>query len=82
LQHEAATGALTGPVAVTGGQVADVPGPDPSVMAFKGIPFAAPVTVHSTIPGPNFPPQGLQIGILLVLDSVGEKQFELRNSSR
>jgi para-nitrobenzyl esterase len=35
-------GALTGPVAVTGGQVAGVPGSDPSVMVFKGIPFAAP----------------------------------------
>jgi len=35
-------GALTGPVAVTGGQVAGVPARDPSVTVFKGIPFAAP----------------------------------------
>jgi para-nitrobenzyl esterase len=35
-------GALTGPVKVTGGQIVGVPGPDPSVMVFKGIPFAAP----------------------------------------
>ena len=35
-------GALTGPVTVTGGQVAGVPGADRSVMVFKGIPFAAP----------------------------------------
>jgi para-nitrobenzyl esterase len=33
---------ITGPVTVTGGQIAGVPGPDPSVMVFKGIPFAAP----------------------------------------
>ena len=39
-------GALTGPVTVTGGQIAGVRGSDPSVMVFKGIPFAAPpVTV-------------------------------------
>jgi para-nitrobenzyl esterase len=36
------SGALTGPVRVTGGQIVGVPGPDPSVMVFKGIPFAAP----------------------------------------
>src|SRR3954468_15482610 len=35
-------GALTGPVTVTGGQIAGAPGPDRSVMVFKGIPFAAP----------------------------------------
>ena len=35
-------GAVTGPVAVTGGQIAGVPGSDPSVVVFKGIPFAAP----------------------------------------
>ncbi len=35
-------GALTGPVTVTGGRVSGVRGPDPSVMVFKGIPFAAP----------------------------------------
>src|SRR5580658_2361696 len=35
-------GAVTGPVAVTGGQIAGVPGSHPSVMVFKGIPFAAP----------------------------------------
>jgi para-nitrobenzyl esterase len=35
-------GALTGPVTVTGGQIAGMPGPDRSVMVFKGIPFAAP----------------------------------------
>jgi para-nitrobenzyl esterase len=37
-------GAVTGPVAVTGGQIAGVPGSDPTVMVFKGIPFAAPPT--------------------------------------
>src|SRR5579863_7536483 len=35
-------GSFSGPVTVTGGQIAGVPGPDPSVMVFKGIPFAAP----------------------------------------
>jgi len=35
-------GALTGPVTVTGGQIAGVRGSDPSVMVFKGIPFATP----------------------------------------
>src|ERR1017187_7667649 len=34
--------AITGPVRVTGGQVSGVPGKDPSIVAFKGIPFAAP----------------------------------------
>jgi para-nitrobenzyl esterase len=34
--------ALTRPVQVEGGQVAGVPGKDPSVTAFKGVPFAAP----------------------------------------
>ncbi len=35
-------GAITGPVKVTGGRIAGVPGSDPAVMVFKGIPFAAP----------------------------------------
>jgi para-nitrobenzyl esterase len=35
-------GALSGPVTVTGGQITGVPAPDPAVMVFKGIPFAAP----------------------------------------
>jgi para-nitrobenzyl esterase len=35
-------GALTGPVKVTGGQIAGVPASDLAVVAFKGIPFAAP----------------------------------------
>ena len=35
-------GALSGPVKVTGGQIAGVPASDPLVLAFKGIPFAAP----------------------------------------
>ena len=35
-------GSFSGPVTVTGGQIAGVPGPDPTVMVFKGIPFAAP----------------------------------------
>ena len=34
--------AVTRPVTVTGGQIAGVSGTDPSVMVFKGIPFAAP----------------------------------------
>ena len=34
--------AVKNPVKVTGGLVSGVPGKDPSVMAFKGIPFAAP----------------------------------------
>lgn len=35
-------GAITGPVNVTGGQVAGVPARDRSVMVFKGIPYAEP----------------------------------------
>ena len=35
-------GALTGPIKVAGGRIAGVRGSDPSVMVFKGIPFAAP----------------------------------------
>jgi para-nitrobenzyl esterase len=35
-------GALTEPITVTGGQVTGVRGRDPSVLVFKGIPFAAP----------------------------------------
>src|SRR5690242_3360135 len=35
-------GALTGPVTVTGGQIAGAPGSDTSVTVFRGIPFAAP----------------------------------------
>ena len=34
--------AIDGPVKVTGGLVSGVPGKDPSVRAFKGIPYAAP----------------------------------------
>ena len=35
-------GAVTQPVRVTGGLVSGVPGRDPSIVVFKGIPFAAP----------------------------------------
>lgn len=35
---------LKGPVAVAGGQISGVPGDDPAITAFKGIPFAAPPT--------------------------------------
>ena len=38
----AIAGAIAGPLAVTGGKIAGVAGRDPSVMVFKGIPFAAP----------------------------------------
>ena len=38
----ALAGAIAGPLAVTGGKIAGVAGRDPSVMVFKGIPFAAP----------------------------------------
>lgn len=34
--------AVDGPIAVTGGRVSGVPGRDPAVMVFKGIPFASP----------------------------------------
>jgi para-nitrobenzyl esterase len=38
----AAAAAIRQPVKVTGGRVSGVPGKDPSIVAFKGIPFAAP----------------------------------------
>src|SRR5512146_323728 len=34
--------AITQPVKVEGGAVSGIPGKDPSITAFKGIPFAAP----------------------------------------
>jgi para-nitrobenzyl esterase len=34
--------AITQPVAVTGGEVSGVPGKDPGIVVFRGIPFAAP----------------------------------------
>jgi para-nitrobenzyl esterase len=37
-----ASGAIQQPVRVEGGLVSGVPGKDPSITAFKGIPFAAP----------------------------------------
>src|SRR3954470_9430841 len=38
----ALTAAISQPVQVDGGAVTGVPGRDPSITAFKGIPFAAP----------------------------------------
>jgi len=45
--------AVKNPMKVTGGVVSGVPGRDPSVMAFKGIPFAAPPVLGRRWQGPG-----------------------------
>ncbi len=48
------------PVKVTGGLVTGVPGRDRSVMAFKGIPFAAPPVGERRWQAPALPPQAAE----------------------
>ena len=52
----------TKPVAVTGGLISGVPGRDPSIAAFKGIPFAAPPAgeLRWQAPAPVVPWQGVR----------------------
>jgi para-nitrobenzyl esterase len=54
--------AVKQPVKVTGGQVSGVPGKDPSITAFKGIPFAAPPVGGRRwqAPAPVVPWQGVR----------------------
>src|SRR5258708_2131927 len=56
--------AITAPVRVSGGQVSGVPGKDPSVMTFKGIPFAAPPEgdLRWRAPQPVVPWEGVKKG--------------------
>lgn len=55
-------GAVKQPVKVTGGLVSGVPGKDSSIVAFKGIPFAAPPVGQRRwqAPGPVVPWQGVR----------------------
>ena len=57
-----AAAAITQPVKVEGGQVSGVPGKDPTVSAFKGIPFAAPPVgnLRWRAPQPVVPWQGVK----------------------
>jgi para-nitrobenzyl esterase len=57
-----AVAAIHQPVKVTGGQVSGVPGKDASIVAFKGIPFAAPPvgSLRWRAPQPVAPWQGVR----------------------
>ena len=57
-----AAAAIHQPVKVTGGSVSGAPGVDPSIMAFKGIPFAAPPVGEGRwrAPQPVTPWQGVR----------------------
>ena len=57
-----AAGAIQQPVQVKGGLVSGVPGTDPSISAFKGIPFAAPPVgdLRWRAPQPVVPWQGVR----------------------
>jgi para-nitrobenzyl esterase len=62
LAAASAAGAVQQPVQVKGGLVSGVPGTDPSISAFKGIPFAAPPVgdLRWRAPQPVVPWQGVR----------------------
>jgi para-nitrobenzyl esterase len=59
-----AAAAVKGPVKVSGGLVSGLPGKDPAIMAFKGIPFAAPPVGDRRwqAPAPVMPWKGVKAG--------------------